>query len=74
MIDFHAMADDQEAKWAASLMLQEHYLNPDPASLTPDNNSSCVCGRWTEGSPEEGWDDHLIDVLWDAGWRPPAAP
>ena len=62
--------NDDDAKMAASLLLQEHYLDSESAKQSPDNFSECVCGGWSEGSMEPGWDDHLIDVLWDAGWRP----
>lgn len=61
---------DVDTRMAASLLLQEHYLDPQSAAESPDNNSSCICGGWGEGPMEPGWDDHLIDVLWDAGWRP----
>lgn len=63
---------DDEAKLNAALTMGEHYLDPQSAKQSPDNFSACICGRWSEGSMEPSWDDHLVDVLWDAGWRPSA--
>jgi hypothetical protein len=62
--------DEFEMKEAAALLLIEHHIDPESAQRSPDNLSSCVCGGWSEGEMEPGWDDHLVDVLWDAGWRP----
>jgi hypothetical protein len=51
---------------AAQVMLQ-HWLNSD--DLDADRHAACICGRWREGEPSvcPGWDDHLAEVLDEAG-------
>lgn len=57
-------------------LMSAHSIDPASAAQSPDNFSSCVCGRWSEGSMEPGWDDHLAEELFDAGFlaRRPARP
>jgi hypothetical protein len=59
---------DVEA-FALSVIFQCHYLDPKSAQESPDNFSSCICGEWSEGSMEPGWDDHLAEVAIGAGFR-----
>ena len=61
--------DDWEIQMKGAEVLLEHYIDPESAKQSPDNFSSCICDRWSEGAMEPGWDDHLMEVLWDAGWR-----
>lgn len=63
---------DWEFQQEGALLLLAHYIDPESAKQSPDNLSSCICGDWSEGEMEPGWDDHLMEVLWDAGWRPTA--
>lgn len=57
-----------EAIEAAVALMETHYL--DLENLGPDNNSHCVCGTWGEGEMEVSWDEHLLEVLIEAGWAP----
>ena len=54
-----------------SLIFQKHYLDPESVKQSPDNLSSCICGGWSEGEMEPGWDDHLGEVAVEAGFRRP---
>ena len=62
-----------ERETLATLFLA-HYLDPASAERSPDNFSSCVCGEWSEGEMEPGWDDHLADVAVDAGFHMTPTP
>lgn len=68
MLGDNARREDVEAT-TLSLIFQKHYLDPDSARRSPDNLSECVCGEWSEGEMEPGWDDHLAEVAIAAGFR-----
>lgn len=55
--------------YVLSLIFQQHYLDPESVKQSPDNFSSCICGGWSEGSMEPGWDDHLAEVAIESGFR-----
>ena len=48
-----------------SMIFQRHYV---------DNNDECVCGGWSSGAMEPGWDDHLGEVAVEAGFRLASRP
>ena len=54
-----------------SMIFQRHYIQP---SGDVDNNDECVCGGWSSGAMEPGWDDHLGEVAVEAGFRLASRP
>jgi len=73
MLGQSAHPDDMEAA-VLSLTFQRHYIDTLSARLSPDNHSSCICGEWSEGEMEPGWDDHLAEVAVTAGFRRSPVP
>lgn len=61
--------EDQKQEMILSVIFQRHYIQPIPGNV--DDFSECVCGGWSEGAMEPGWDDHLAEVAIAAGFRRP---
>ena len=41
--------------------LTAHHI--DPERTDADRNDICVCGGWSSGPMNPGWDDHLVDAV-----------
>lgn len=70
LAEARSMYDERYAEATVlSMIFQRHYLDFESAKESPDNLSSCICGGWSEGSMEPGWDDHLGEVAVEAGFH-----